>query len=76
MENQHSERRARSLSNMRSTMNFAMGAVYLLVGGFLLLAEKLGFEMESFDDTARYIFGGIIVLYGVWRIYRGIRKEY
>jgi hypothetical protein len=76
MENEPLDRRAKSYSTMRSAMNYGMGAIYLLVGGFLLFPEKLGFEMDAFDDTARYIFGGIIILYGVWRIYRGIRKEY
>ena len=76
MENERTDRKEKSYIMMRSVMNYSMGAIYLAVGGFLLFPEKLGFEMVAFDATARYIFGGIIVLYGVWRIYRGIRKEY
>ncbi|MDB5192206.1 MAG: hypothetical protein JWQ96_1769 [Segetibacter sp.] len=76
MENERIDKRTKSYIMMRSMMNYGMGAIYLAVGAFLLFPEKLGFTMEAFDDTARYIFGGIIVLYGVWRIYRGVRKEY
>ena len=76
MEYDRPDRRTKSYVMMRTVMNYSMGAIYLLIGAFLLFPEKLGFEMEAFDPTARYIFGGVIILYGVWRIYRGIRKEY
>jgi hypothetical protein len=53
-----------------------MGALYLCGGLFLIFAEQLGFEMENFDKTFRYIFGGLCILYGSWRVYRGYKKDY
>jgi hypothetical protein len=61
---------------MRSMLDYAMGILYLGVGMFMIFPEKLGFEMEGFDKIFRFIFGAICVLYGGWRIYRGIRKDY
>jgi len=39
----------------------------------MLLAPKFGFE---FDDFFRYVFSGLWLLYGGWRIYRGYKKNY
>ncbi len=76
MENGFKEKRTKSFSNMRSILDFTMGVLYLAAAFFLFFAEKIGFEMNNFDKSFRYIFGGICALYGVWRIYRGFRKDY
>jgi hypothetical protein len=76
MENEAREKRTKSYSLMRSLLDYTMGALYLAGGLFLLFADKLGFEMESFDKTFRYIFGGLCILYGCWRVYRGYKKDY
>lgn len=61
---------------MRSTLDFAMGALYLGVGLLMFFPESIGIDMEGFDETIRKIFGGLCMIYGVWRLYRGVRKEY
>jgi hypothetical protein len=61
---------------MRSLLDYTMGLLYLGGGVFLIFAESFGFEMQSFDKTFRYIFGGLCILYGSWRIYRGFKKHY
>jgi hypothetical protein len=76
MENEAREKRAKSYSTMRSLLDYTMGALYLCGGLFLIFAEQLGFEMENFDKTFRYIFGGLCILYGSWRVYRGYKKDY
>ena len=70
------DKRARSYSTMRSIMDYTMGVIYLAGAAFLFFAERFGFEMESFDKTFRYIFGGLCAVYGSWRIYRGYKKDY
>ncbi|MCW3081788.1 MAG: hypothetical protein JWR87_3218 [Segetibacter sp.] len=76
MENQLREKRVKSYSVMRSVLDYTMGILYLAAATFLFFAEKFGFEMENFDLTFRYMFGGICALYGAWRIYRGVKKDY
>jgi hypothetical protein len=53
-----------------------MGILYLAAAAFLFFAERFGFNLENFDTTFRYIFGGLCALYGFWRIYRGYKKDY
>jgi hypothetical protein len=41
----------------------------------MILAEKLGFvQVLDWGATMRYSFGAIFLLYGVFRIYRGIKQ--
>lgn len=56
-------------------MDYGMGGVILAVGVVVLLAPKLKLDV-AVDDTARYIFFGLCVLYGGFRIYRGTQKDY
>jgi hypothetical protein len=75
MRNEAPDKRTKGYILMRSMMDFGMGIIYVGVAVFLMFSEKFGFEM-SFDKTFSYIFGGLSLLYGVWRIYRGFRKDY
>jgi len=52
-----------------------MGVLILLVGVVVLLAPKLKLNV-AIDDFARYMFFGLCVLYGGFRIYRGTQKDY
>lgn len=76
MENEFQERRTKRYMTMRSVMDFGMGILYIGVGLFFMFPEKVGFQMEGFDKIFRYIFGGLCLFYGGWRIYRGFKKDY
>jgi len=76
MENEARDKRTKSYSTTRSLLDYTMGLLYLGGGVFLIFAESFGFEMQSFDKTFRYIFGGLCILYGSWRIFRGFKKDY
>lgn len=76
MENDLREKRSKSYSLMRSLLDYTMGILYLAAAAFLIFAEKFGFEMEIFDKSFRYIFGGLCAVYGAWRVYRGFKKDY
>ena len=65
----------RSYSLRRSIMDYGMGVLILLVGVVVLLAPKLKLNV-AIDDLARYLFFGLCVLYGGFRIYRGTQKDY
>lgn len=62
---------------MRSIVDYTMGTLFLLLGIYFLIYEKM--EWNVFDrepSSIDYIIGGLFVLYGIWRIYRGYKKNY
>jgi hypothetical protein len=61
---------------MRSIMDFGMGSIYVAVAAFLLLADKIGIDLVFPPKPFSYIFAALCVLYGGFRIYRGIQKNY
>ncbi len=76
MINEYEQKRTKRYILMRSIMDFGMGFLYFAVGFFIMFPQVIGFQMEAFDELFRYIFGGLCILYGSWRIYRGIKKDY
>ena len=75
MDNQGSDRRTKGYILMRAIMDYGMGIMIFGFGIFFLLAPKLGFGFEI-EDFYRYFFGGLCILYGGWRFYRGYKKNY
>ena len=47
----------------------------VLMGLLMVFATKVGLD-AVFSEPFNYIFGGICLLYGGFRIYRGIRRNY
>ena len=70
------DKRRKAYVNKRSLMDFGMGIIYAGVGGFFLLSELFGVQLEFPPKPFSYIFGGLCLLYGAFRIYRGARKNY
>ncbi len=61
---------------MKSIMDLGMGLIYIGVGFVILFAKKIGLNNEFVESTLGKIFAGVVMLYGVWRVYRGIKKDY
>jgi hypothetical protein len=62
---------------MRMTYDLAMAFLILGMAVVMIFAEKLKIEqIMAVDNTFRYLFGGICVLYGGFRLYRGIKRDY
>lgn len=61
---------------MKSVMDLGMGIIYIGVGIMILLAKKIGLNNDFVDSMPGKIFAGLVVLYGLWRVYRGIKKDY
>jgi hypothetical protein len=76
MNTYYEKKRRKAYVNRRSLMDFGMGIIYTMMGGFFLLSELFGIYMEFPPKPFSYIFGGLCVVYGVFRIYRGVRKNY
>ena len=69
------ERRRKTYSLRRAILDYGMGVIIFGIGIVLLLAPVLKISL-SIDEFARYIFAGLFLLYGGFRIYRGSRKNY
>jgi len=78
---EYKDRRQQSYSQMRMIYNISMGILVLGMAVVMLFGDRLGIDaIEQFispiDAVLRYLFGGICLLYGGFRLYRGIKKEY
>lgn len=71
------ERSERTYRVFRRIYDFSMAAL-ILGSGFLMLGAKW-FKVDqilNIDATFRYLFGGICMLYGGFRLYRGLKQDY
>ena len=75
---EYEKKKRKQLSAMRSLMDYGMGILILLLGLFFLFRNRISIPFnEKFPpNEIDKMFGGICIAYGVWRIYRGYRKNY
>ena len=62
---------------MRAIMDFGMGILWLCMGVFMIFPDKVApsFALQ-FDYNRLKIFGAVCLLYGSFRVYRAIKKNY
>lgn len=69
--------RDKRFMNARSIMDFGMGVLWFGMGIFLIFIKRFNTGLEAqFNDPVMKVFGGICVIYGGFRIYRAIKKNY
>jgi hypothetical protein len=68
-------KRRKAYAGRRSIMDIGMGAVIAAFGVFFASAGKLGVKF-TIDNSLRYAFAGLCFVYGAFRIYRGVKKNY
>lgn len=62
---------------MRSIMDLGMGFLWTAMGVFLVFVKYFNTGLETrYDDSTLRVFGIICFIYGIFRIYRGIKKNY
>ncbi len=66
---------------MRSVADFTMAALILIIGIIMMVGDKFGVKaltdiLQSRDSVMRYLFGGLCIFYGGFRVYRAIKKDY
>ena len=61
---------------MRSITDFGMGAIYVAVGITILFGKQFNFYNDFTLSIPAKIFAVLAIVYGSWRIYRGIKKDY
>ena len=76
MEMEYREKSKKSYSVIRMTYNMTVRLFILGMGALMFLAERLKVtQITDSDPLFRYLFGGICLLYGGFRLYRGIKGE-
>ena len=77
MQESFRDKQQKSYTLMRMTYDLTMSVLILGMALVLLFSERLKIEqISSIDTTFRYLFGGICILYGGFRLYRGIKRDY
>jgi hypothetical protein len=76
MENDFRDRQHKNYNAMRTVYNITVGILIIGIGLLMFFNDKAGLNLfEQFDKTMIYIFGGLCILYGGFRLYRGLKKE-
>jgi uncharacterized membrane protein len=75
MQNELRERNRRNIANMRMAKDITMAVLILGVAVILFLAPRLGL-LEHVSDGFRIVLGCLFALYGSFRLYRGIKRDY
>jgi uncharacterized membrane protein YgdD (TMEM256/DUF423 family) len=77
MNNNFRNKRQKSYTRFRMMYDFTMAALILAMGVVLFFGDKFGVDfILNLDTNVRYTFGGLCLLYGCFRIYRGIKHDY
>jgi len=61
---------------MKTITDFGMGFIYIGVGIIIFFPTQLHLNINLGDSIVAKVFAVIVIIYGAWRIYRGIKKDY
>jgi hypothetical protein len=71
----HEEQTGRRLENRYRPMGeLIRGLFFILFGLFAIFGERMGLASFSISPKAMTIVGAVLLIYGLFRIYNGIRK--
>lgn len=75
---EYEKKKKKQVAARRSLMDYGMGSIFLIFGLFFILRNKFDISInKSFPpNDIDKLLGGLLLLYGVWRIYRGNQKKY
>ena len=76
METDFRDKQRKSYNLMRMTYDLTMSALLLGMAAVMFFAEKFKvMQLIGVDAMFRYFFGSICLLYGGFRLYRGIKRD-
>jgi hypothetical protein len=77
MQESFRDRQKKGYILMRMTYDLAMALLILGMAVVMFFPERLKIQrIMDLDDTGRYLFGGVCLLYGGFRLYRGLKRDY
>jgi hypothetical protein len=77
MENEFRDKQKKSYNLMRMSYDLTIAVLLLGMAVIMLFADKLNIEqlLDEDNEFFRYFFGGLCLLYGSFRLYRGIKRN-
>lgn len=77
METDFKGRQKKSYNLMRMSYDLTIAILLLGMSVLMLFADKLKIEQLATEDNTffRYFFGGLCLLYGGFRLYRGVKRD-
>ena len=77
MMEQYEKNKKKQVGNMRSIMDYTMGIVFFFIGLYFLVYQILDINFINRQPSSLdYLIGGLFITYGIWRFYRGYKKNY
>jgi hypothetical protein len=77
MHEEFQDEHRKKAAQMRSIMDFTMGGLLVIFGIYFLVYSRLGINFFNRKPSAiDYFLGALFLIYGIWRIYRGYKKNY
>ena len=78
MMEEYARKRRKQVAGMRSILDYGIGTLIMAAGVFLFVRNRLDLSFnERFPpNDSDKIIGVVFVIYGLWRVYRGYRKNY
>lgn len=75
---EYEKQKKKQIALRRALMDYSIGILIVAAGVFFGIRDKFKLEFnENFPpNDIDKLFGGICILYGSWRIYRGYKKKY
>lgn len=74
---EYEKKKQKQVSFMRSILDYVMGVVMLGLGALLFFHDKLKIAIrEELSPQVVKSLGVIVALYGIWRLYKGYKKNY
>ncbi len=69
--------REKGYIRMRSIMDYGMGILWMGMGIFISFIKKFSLDLsQRYDSTLFKVFGVVCIIYGLFRLYRGYKKNY
>ena len=67
----------KAMVRMRSITNYVMGLLLIACGFMVFFPPKvIAAKIAMYDDVAIKLLGTICIIYGLFRVYRGYKKNY
>ena len=74
---EYENKRRKQMSSMRSWMDYGRGIFFTALGVVLIFHDKLRIPVKQWiSPNAVKALGVLFVLYGLWRLYQGYKKNY
>ena len=76
MENNFRLKQRRGYNSIQRIRSITMSVILLGMTFIMFAADKLKLEQISgMDSTLRYLFGSVCLVYGLFRLYRGLKND-